>query len=201
MARVRTPQSGSDDVDSSRGDNVDPLVGDRLRRARRLRGLTLTEVATEVGLSHNFLSMVERGVTDISLARFRRLAAFYALPAGELLEEVPANAPHISSPEDGMKIDRGEGITYRVLPHSEFGVQVIYASLDPGTRFEDALSHVGADIVWIISGSLTLHYGEHVYPLRAGTCVSYKGNVPHRFENHSSSKAAELVAVVTSPYW
>ena len=51
-------------------------LGARLDALRRARGLTRREVAAAMGVSASFLGMVERGETDMSLARFTRLAGF-----------------------------------------------------------------------------------------------------------------------------
>ena len=204
MANRRPARHQSADRDGSSGtraDTGDVLVADRLRRARQLKGLTLAEVASRVGVSHNFLSMVERGVTDLSLSRFRRLAAFYGIPAGELLEEENSQQePQISSPGDGLFIERGNGVTYRLLPNQEFGVQVVQVKFAPGAGFTEQLAHEGADIIFVTRGKLVLLYGDREYPLKAGQCVSYKGGIPHSLVNKSAAEA-EAVGVVTAPYW
>ena len=184
-----------------RAESGDIFIAERLRRARQLRGLTLSEVASQVGLSHNFLSMVERGMTDLSLARFRRLAEFYGIPPADLLtDDSGPYEPQITPWEEGLSIQRGAGVGYRLMPNQEFGVQIVNVRFEPGARFDDKLAHEGADIVWVTKGRLVLIYGEREYEVSAGQCVSYKAGVPHSFENRSRSHA-ELVGVVTAPYW
>lgn len=176
-------------------------LGDRLRRLRRARGLTLNDVAGAVGLSHTFVSMVERGLTDISLARFRRLADFYGIRASELLlEEESHGRPHISPPEVGLLIDRGPGVTYRLLPNLEHGAQVMHVRFEAGAGFTNALSHAGADIVWVIEGELTLEYGGQSYVIPAASCVSYEASTAHSFHNRTDAPA-ELLGISTAPYW
>lgn len=192
---------GTNGKSAARSDSADVLIADRLRRARQLKGLTLAEVASQVGLSHNFLSMVERGVTDLSLSRFRRLASFYGIPVTELLtEDSGPQGPRITSPDEGLDIDRGAGVTYRVLANQEFGVQTMHVRFAPGAGFKDQLVHEGADIVWVTRGKLVLSYGDEDYNVGAGQCVSYKGAVPHAFSNRSRAEA-EMFAVTTAPYW
>jgi transcriptional regulator with XRE-family HTH domain len=179
----------------------DNRLGDRLRRLRRARGLTLHDVAQAVGLSHTFVSMVERGLTDISLARFRRLADFYGVRASELLlQEESHGRPHISPPQVGLLIDRGAGVTYRLLPNLEHGAQVMHVRFEGGAGFTNALSHAGADIVWVIRGEVTLDYGGESYVIPAGTCVSYEASTAHSFHNRTDAPA-ELLGVSTAPYW
>src|SRR4051794_29100787 len=83
-------------------------IGPRLRRLRRLRGATLNEVAREAGISHSFLSMLERGKADVALSRLARLAAIYGVTLSELFaEEGPGLEPVILSDTDMSTIERG----------------------------------------------------------------------------------------------
>jgi transcriptional regulator with XRE-family HTH domain len=200
MAKSKPAHSESKIESVSAGE--ERTVADRLRRARHLRGLTLAEVASTVGLSHNFLSMVERGASDISLSRFLRLADFYDIDAGELLsDDAFGREPQIFSAKDGLLIDRGDGVTYRLLRNSEFGIQVIHVVLAPNAGFRDHLAHAGSDIVWVIRGRLKLLYGDKEYDILSGQCVSYKGSTSHSLRNGSAEQETELVGLVTTPYW
>ncbi|MFP5328165.1 MAG: transcriptional regulator [Acidimicrobiia bacterium] len=62
-------------------------VGQRLRRLRRQKGLSLRDV--ETASAHEFKASVlgayERGYRAISVLRLQRLARFYAVPVDELL--------------------------------------------------------------------------------------------------------------------
>ena len=176
-------------------------VGHRLRRLRRLRGLTLEQVASEVDLSHSFLSMLERGQADISLSRFTRLAAFYGIRASELLlEEEATNEPEISLPDDGLVIDRGPGITYRLLTPDAFGGQVIHATFEPQSAFKDVLAHKGRDLVWVLKGEVVLLYGDQDFVVRESQLISYEAATPHTFRN-DSDRPAEILGFATLPYW
>lgn len=177
------------------------LVGERLRRLRRLRNLSLEVLAKEVDLSPSFISMLERGQADISLSRFVRLAEYFGVrPSELLLEEVSRRQPTIVGEADGNLVDRGPGITYRVLTHDRSGAQVIHARLEPHSRFKDLLVHTGVDFVWILSGMLTLLYGDQQYELAQGKLVHYEGASPHAFAN-DTDEPSELLGFATPAYW
>ena len=46
-----------------------------------------------MGVSASFLGMVERGETDMSLARFTRLTGFLGVSVADLLSDDPTPAP------------------------------------------------------------------------------------------------------------
>lgn len=176
-------------------------LGGRLRRLRQLQKLTIEQVADATGLSMSFLSMLERGQADISLSRFRRLAEFYDISASELLREDGAGAgPTIVSPQDLQLIDRGVGVTYRLLSSDHYGVQVMLVTFEPGSSFRDALAHKGRDFGWVISGEVVLVYGDSEYTIAERQFVEYDGSQPHAFRNDSQERS-EMIAFMNAPYW
>lgn len=58
-----------------------------IRRARKRRDMTLSQVAEKTGLSVSFLSDLERGISDPSLSTLKRLADCFGVPVAYLLEE------------------------------------------------------------------------------------------------------------------
>ena len=85
-------------------------LGRRLRLLRALRGLSLEGAGKLLDCSPSFLSMLERGQTDVALGRFNRICAAYGVHPGELLlEHAPAAAPLIQRIDEAPTIDRGAG--------------------------------------------------------------------------------------------
>ena len=63
-------------------------VPDRLRWCRHSRGLLQTEVADQVGITHNVYKAVEEGLTQhIPQEAAERLARFYRVPITDFLDE------------------------------------------------------------------------------------------------------------------
>src|SRR3954470_9288818 len=59
-------------------------LGARVRALRRERGLTLKELGHRAGLSHPFLSQIERGLARPSLSSVERIAAALDVPVARL---------------------------------------------------------------------------------------------------------------------
>jgi len=177
------------------------ILGARLKRLRLQGGLTLQEVATNVGLSHSFLSMLERGQTDISLGRAQRLAAFFDVPLSDLLiQDHEEDRPRVITVAEGEIIERMPGLTLRLLPVGRsLGLQVVHVQLAPLTGPSTPISHEGEDFFWVLSGEVTFIYGADGYVLRKGESVMYSGRVHHYFENQSK-EAAEMLSITSPPY-
>ena len=65
------------------------LFGQRLRHARRARGLTLAELGARVGRAPSVLSLLENGRREPKLSLIESLAGALSVPAAELLRSEP----------------------------------------------------------------------------------------------------------------
>jgi predicted transcriptional regulator/DNA-binding XRE family transcriptional regulator len=63
--------------------------GQRLRHARRARGLTLAELGARVGRTPSVLSLIENGRREPRLSLVEQLAAALSVPVSELLKKQP----------------------------------------------------------------------------------------------------------------
>ena len=62
-------------------------IGEELRKLRRYRSLTLSQVSEQTHLSVSFLSDVERGKTNPSLDTLQKLAEFYGIAINDIVKE------------------------------------------------------------------------------------------------------------------
>src|SRR5881227_1297925 len=69
-------------VDEAGAVHVD--LGERLRAIRQLRRRTLKEIAGAAGLSESFLSQLERGRTNATIATLQRLATALGIDVSDL---------------------------------------------------------------------------------------------------------------------
>src|SRR5579875_3026757 len=75
-----------DDVELSDADHRFQL-GQRIRRLRAHRHLSLSALARHVGSSTSFLSQLERGTTSASISTLRRVSAGLGVTLAELFDE------------------------------------------------------------------------------------------------------------------
>jgi transcriptional regulator with XRE-family HTH domain len=67
-------------------------VGGRLRTHRLHRDQTLQDVARAVGLTHQQVSRIELGRTNVPIETMARFCVFYHISLAELLADVPLTA-------------------------------------------------------------------------------------------------------------
>src|SRR5258707_12240772 len=65
-------------------ETVQVEVGERLRAIRQLRRKTLKEIASAAGISESFLSQLERGRTNATIATLQRLSTAPGIEGSDL---------------------------------------------------------------------------------------------------------------------
>src|SRR5438094_6693590 len=91
-----------------------PQMADALRALRHSRRLTLQQVSRATNISPSFLSLVEKGKSDITIGRLVRLVEFYGTTLADLIPMAPLVAEpeivrvdeqrRISSPAEGIDV-------------------------------------------------------------------------------------------------
>ena len=189
--------------DATAGDEPPPgprLLGARLRALRLQHNQTLKDVASACGIAASFLSLVERGETDLSLSRFSRLAEHYEIAPSELMLALGSRIaePEIVPRERFRSVDRGAGVEFRIL--QDRSPQISFARLEPGARFDELRAHHGHDFWYVAAGDVELHHGRSVYELHEGDTARFSATVPHGLANPYDAPAV-LVALGTVPLW
>jgi len=180
---------------------AEPDIGETVRRLRREHHMSLDELAARTGLSASFLSVVERGRSDVSLKRLTRIGHAFGLDVATLISYYAyRSTPQILGDGHWTPVDRGAGVDYRRLrlPGVEF--ELISATFQPRTTVSEALSHPGIDIVYVARGEVVLVYDGIDYPIAAGEAGVWSGAHPHAFRN-DLDEVSQLVAVVTETVW
>ncbi|MCA4132519.1 helix-turn-helix domain-containing protein [Arthrobacter sp. M4] len=173
------------------------MLPSRIRELRRIRGLTLGQVAELAGLSVAMLSQVERGLSDPSLESLRRLAEALQVPLFDLFRgEGPEPATVIRHDQRRLVSSPNMHVTYSQLSRSGGKVEVLEATLEPGAASsESPRSHISEECLVVLDGSLVVEIDGRPYFLGTGDSCHFDSALPHRFLNPHPYKARFIVSV------
>lgn len=154
-------------------------VGPRLRRLRLRREITLTQLATETGISASTLSRLEAGLRRPTLEQLLPLARYYGATIDSLVD-----APRTADPRVDLRpMSCPDGSVIIPLTRRPGGVQA-YKFVRP-TAGEDLVpeprTHEGHDWVYVLNGTLRLVLGDQDLRLRAGEAAEFDTRTPHWF--------------------
>jgi transcriptional regulator with XRE-family HTH domain len=171
------------------------FLGDRLRARRTGLGLSLSELAAEVGVSASFLSQVERSPSIDSLARISRALD---VPIYYFLVDSPS--PVVRHDERQILSMPDSSLRYELLcPDLRKSMEAWLARLAPGQVSSAVpLSHSTEEFVFVLQGELEMRVGPHTYRLGPHDSLYYHGLVPHQFTSVGDEELV-FVSAVTPP--
>lgn len=169
-------------------DPVLDTVGPRLRELRRQRGLTLTGLSTDTGISVSTLSRLESGGRKPTLELLLALARAYQVPLDELV-----GLPAQSDPRVHAKPFRRNGRTLIPLSQRPSGGLRAYKMLLPAQDPErEQASHEGYEWMYVLSGRVRLRLAEHDFVMKEGEVAEFDTRTPHWFGSAGSTPAELL---------
>jgi transcriptional regulator with XRE-family HTH domain len=148
--------------------------GEALRNGRKLAGLSLRALGSQVGLSASFLSQVERGAAEPSVNTLLRLAEALDIPVGELL------GTGTTSPRVGERVVRreerrrvavpGAGAELQLLTDDAAqGLEAAIVTVPPGAGPGAAqTAEPGERLLHVVEGELRVSIGAEEIVLGPG---------------------------------
>ena len=164
-------------------------VGPRLRRLRTRRGVTLTQLAAETGISKSTLSRLESGQRKPSLELLFPLAQAHQVPLEELV-----GAPEVGDPRIRLKPRRRNGRLVFPLTQQSSGVQVWKVIIPPERGEPELRTHEGYEWLYVLSGQMRLILGEHDITMPPGEVAEFDTRLPHWF-GPADDQPVEILSV------
>jgi transcriptional regulator with XRE-family HTH domain len=151
-------------------------VGQRLRRARAQRGMTLTELAAATGISKSTLSRLESGQRKPSLELLLPIAQVCRLPLDDLV-----GAPDVGDPRIRLKPLRRNGRIVVPLTRQPGSLQAWKVIIPPTRRRPELRTHEGYEWLYVLAGRMRLILAEHDITMTAGEAAEFDTRLPHWF--------------------
>jgi transcriptional regulator with XRE-family HTH domain len=165
------------------------LPGQRFRRLRTRRGLSLAQVARATGVSVGFLSALERGQMRSSIATLRRIARFYRTNILSLFETAGDN-PRLVRPNQRKILETTPDVRMELLAWGNTVMEPHLFRIKPGGGSGESYSHEGEEFLHVLRGKfeIWLDAKEH-YHLKPGDSLYFESSTPHRWKNPGRTEA------------
>lgn len=182
-----------------------PEMGERLRKARQARKLSLRALADRLGVSPSLISQIETGRANPSVSTLYAIAAELDVSLDELLfndRRAGEPGPGVASPSDTTPpgtmtltppVQRGvdrhrirlaSGVLWeRLTTLSEPGVEFLKVTYEAGGASgppEVFQRHPGHEWGYVLSGRLQVRIGFDEFVLEPGDAISINSTIPHR---------------------
>ena len=176
-------------------DDTVAKVGHRIRELRNEQGLTLQSLAERTGLSSSMLSLVERGKASPSIGTLVAISAALSVHMIDLLNEnSPKPSELVSRLAQQPLFVASDGVRRRVLKTDpRRGIEFVVNEYEPGTESNGGpVHHSGYEYGIVLEGELTVEIAGQRYEIRAGDCISFDSNSPHRIFNEGKGHVRAL---------
>jgi len=173
-------------------------VGERLRRIRLSRALSLRALAESSGLNINTLSLIENGRTSPSVSTLQQLAGCLQTPMTEFfrLDDGSLDVVHQTgdqrqriSLQVGTMEDLAMGMAH---PGAEPLILTLRAGADSG---EGPIVHTGFELVYCLEGRMEYTIQDKQYSLECGDSLYFEAHLPHSWRNAGEESARALLVL------
>ncbi len=177
-------------------------LGARLRFLRNRNGWTLEQLSLRTELSEPFLSRLESGQRQPSLAALITLARAYAMPLGALLEEAPvAASSHVVIRARNASGHYTNGLQYRVVSGdaSRGNLHAVHVTIPPKRERADFYRHEGEEWLYVLAGQLRLIFEDGEHLLKPGDSAHFEARTAHRLAATGPRAAEALIVSCAAP--
>jgi DNA-binding transcriptional MerR regulator/quercetin dioxygenase-like cupin family protein len=169
--------------------DVPQVPGQRFRRLRLRRKLSLAQVARSTNVSVGFLSALERGQMRCSIATLRRIARFYKTNIMSLFETNGEPQRHVK-PSQRKILETSPGVRMELLAWGNTAMEPHLFRIQPGGGSGEPYSHEGEEFLHVLRGEFEISLNKRErYLLKSGDSLYFESATPHRWRNPGRSEA------------
>jgi transcriptional regulator with XRE-family HTH domain len=136
-----------------------PAICARLRHQQKM---TLSAAAAGAGLSVGFLSSLERGKVNASVAALQRLAVFYKTNVQSFFGSTKKPRKFLKA-RDRKQLSNEPGVNIELLALGDHVMEPHLYTLAPGTSSGGAYHHEGEEFIYLVSGCCEIWLDEVEY--------------------------------------
>ena len=166
--------------------SLEQSIAETTRQMRHARGLTLSELASRVGISRQMLSKIENAQTSASLATVDALAKALEIPVTSLFRAADHEMQVVFSKagEAPETVRRGSnlGHHYRLLGqlarhHGLF--EPLLVTLTEESRPFPLFQHIGSEFVYVLEGVMDYQHQDSTFRMEPGDSVLFDAEGVH----------------------
>jgi transcriptional regulator with XRE-family HTH domain len=164
-------------------------TGQRFRRLRLKRGLSLAQVARATKVSVGFLSALERGQMRSSVATLQRIARFYKT---NILSMFATNgdARPLVRPSERKILETSPNVRMELLAWGNTAMEPHLFRVKPGGGSGESYTHEGEEFLHVLRGEFEIWLqNQGHYRLKPGDSLYFESSTPHRWKNPGRREA------------
>lgn len=166
--------------------SLEQSIAETTRQMRRARGLTLAELAAEVGISRQMLSKIENAQTSASLQTVDALAKALEVPVTSLFRaaDFETQAVFVKAGTAPQAVRRGSNLGHNyqllgTLTGSHDHLEPLLVTLTKDSQAFPLFQHTGTEFVYILEGVMNYQHQQSMYRMSAGDSILFDAEGVH----------------------
>lgn len=177
-------------------------IGTKIRKLRKIRGITLEKLAESTGMSYSYLSELENNKHSISISNLQKLAEYFEIDMIHFLEK-PGRENILIRKKDRNSLVTDDGIIFQAISSEDTeNMQITFVTLPPNIPKKGQRrihKHPqGEEFITVTKGEVIVIIEEEKYHLKEGDSVIFPSNKEHVI--YGGEKGGELILIGTPPY-
>lgn len=162
-------------------------IGKKIKELRKLKGLTIKEIAEASEMSSSMLSQIERGLANPSITSLKIIAKVLDVPVFTFFinEGTVDDLVVRKSERKVMSFPSDNNFSYELLtPDLKGNIEFSLMTLNTGSQSStEAFAHAGEEVALVIEGKVDLFINEKKIVLAAGDSIRIPSQRKHRWHN------------------
>ncbi len=185
---------------------MDFNIGNKMKKLRKARKLTLQDVARETGFSPALISQIENNNVSPPIATLSKLARFFDVKMGHFFDEEETERRYeVVRRGERRVISRvisqsgtGHGYTYEALSFRKRNkkMEPFLLTVSERAAEETLYNHEGEEFLLILSGRAEVLLEEERILLEEGDAIYFDSSLKHRLLSLDGQEV-QVLAVVT----
>jgi len=182
-------------------------LGDRIRRVREIRDLTIKDVSSRTGIDADTLGRIESSKVIPALGQLVKLGKALDMQMGYFISPGIDRPMTVVRKHERRSMSRyGEGksmlygYSYESLAPDKANrlMEPFIVTLVP-TETEEFSAHAGQEFLYVLEGQIKVQVGDRADSLKPGDAVYYDSSQPHVVRCAGTAPAKVLAVIYAGP--
>lgn len=175
-------------------------IGEKIAQYRKIKDLSIRELAKMAEVTPSLLSQIERGLANPSVNSLKSIANALNAPLFTFFTSEVIKEDLIVRGNNRKKVilPGAENVIYEMLaPGVNDNLEFAIMDLSPkSSSCTDYIHHNGYEIAYVLEGEVTLHLDDEKFELKKEDSVKIPVGMKHRWENNSDLESKIIFAVL-----
>lgn len=173
-------------------------IGSKIKRIRKLHGLTQEELANRCDLTKGYISQIENDLTSPTIQTLNDMLVALGTNMGEFFSESDDEKIVWQETDYFINEDFDQSMTWLVPNSQKNEMEPVIVTLNPNAKTTMDMPHEGQEFGYVLEGVITLHVGSKEYKCKKGETFYFTTDRNHYIENREK-KLARVIWVSSPP--